>query len=74
MSIAEKYGMSILEMVMKWCVGRKTVSSVITGMSKLSQLEQNLKSVEGEALSKEVLEACDGVWRSLAGTRFAYNR
>ena len=72
--IASNNGIGILELAMKWCVGRKTVSSVITGVSKLSQLEQNLKSVEGEALSKEVLEACDGVWRSLAGTRFAYNR
>ena len=35
---------------------------------------QYLAVVEGEPLSRDVLEACDGVWHSLAGTRFAYNR
>ncbi|MDR1069492.1 MAG: aldo/keto reductase [Gracilibacteraceae bacterium] len=31
-------------------------------------------SLEGPELGAEVLEACDAVWRSLAGTRFGYNR
>lgn len=72
--IAAQHGMSILQLAMKWCAGRTGVTSVISGVSKLSQIEQNIASLEGAALSAEVLEACDALWRSLAGTRFAYNR
>lgn len=72
--IADRAGMSLLELSMKWCLGRPGVVTVITGVSKLSQLEQNLASVQGEGLGEETLAACDAVWRSLAGTRFAYNR
>ena len=72
--IAAENGISLLELAMKWCAGHDHVTSVISGVSKLAQLEQNLAVVEGEPLSRDVLEACDGVWHSLAGTRFAYNR
>jgi len=72
--IAKENGMSILELAMKWCAGHQDVTSVITGVSKLSQLEQNIASVEGNALSDDIMEACEKIWLSLAGTRFKYNR
>ncbi|MDR0999354.1 MAG: aldo/keto reductase [Clostridiales bacterium] len=72
--LAEQYNISILELSMKWCASRPGVTSVISGVSKLEQLRQNIASLEGGALSTEILEACDEVWRSLAGTRFGYNR
>ena len=72
--IAAENGISLLELAMKWCKGHGYVTSVISGVSKLAQLEQNLSVVEGEPLSRDVLDACDAVWHSLAGTRFAYNR
>ena len=72
--IAEKQGMSILQLAVKWCVSRPSVTSIISGVSKLSQIEQNIASLEGEALNDDMLAACDEVWRSLAGTRFGYNR
>ena len=72
--IASEHGMSILQLAMKWCVGQACVASVISGVSKLDQLKQNLASVEGPVLNERVLEACNGIWRTLAGTRFAYNR
>jgi Predicted oxidoreductases (related to aryl-alcohol dehydrogenases) len=72
--IAAEHDMSILQLAMKWCAGRSCVTSVISGVSKLEQLKQNLASLEGPDLSADVLEQCDVVWRSLAGTRFAYNR
>jgi aryl-alcohol dehydrogenase-like predicted oxidoreductase len=73
-AIAKDSGMSILQLAMKWCAAQKAVTSIITGVSRLSQLEQNIKSIEGEPLSADVLERCDEVWQSLAGTRFAYMR
>ena len=72
--IASEHGISILQLAMKWCVGRPGVTTVITGMSRLEQLEQNIASIDGAPLSDAVLHACDVVWRSLAGTRFGYNR
>ena len=74
MAIAAEYNITILELAMKWCVNRAGVTTVITGMSKLEQLKQNIASIEGEPLNDELLKACDKVWFSLAGTRFAYNR
>ncbi|MEN6566010.1 MAG: aldo/keto reductase [Veillonellales bacterium] len=73
-SLAEENGISILQLALKWCVSRPGVTSIISGVSKRSQIEQNIASLEGEALTDDVLAACDGVWRSLAGTRFGYNR
>jgi aryl-alcohol dehydrogenase-like predicted oxidoreductase len=72
--IARENGMTLLELAMKWCAAQKVVTSIITGVSRLSQLEQNIKSIEGDPLDAGVLARCDEVWKSLAGTRFAYNR
>lgn len=73
-AIAEAHGISILQLAMKWCAQRPGVTSVITGVSKLPQLQQNLTTLDGAPLETDVLAACDEVWHSLAGTRFAYNR
>ena len=74
MEIASQHGISVLELAMKWCVGRPGVTSVISGVSKLEQIKQNIASLEGDALGADILELCDEVWHSLAGTRFGYNR
>ncbi|MDF2722289.1 MAG: NADP-dependent oxidoreductase domain containing protein, partial [Paenibacillus sp.] len=73
-AIASTHGMSMLELSMKWCAAQPTVTSMISGVSRLEQIGQNIASLEGDALSEEVLAACDEVWSSLAGTRFGYAR
>ncbi|MFC5653292.1 aldo/keto reductase [Paenibacillus solisilvae] len=72
--IAGKCGLSILQLAMKWCAAQESVTSIISGVSRLAQIEQNIASIEGEPLDVETLLKCDDVWRSLAGTRFGYNR
>jgi aryl-alcohol dehydrogenase-like predicted oxidoreductase len=72
--IAAGNGMSILELSMKWCAAQPVVTSIISGVSRLEQIKQNIASLEGDLPGKDVLSACDEVWRALAGTRFAYNR
>lgn len=72
--IARQRDMSLLELAMKWAAGRPGVSSVISGVSKLAQLQQNVEAMEGDSLDAETLAACNEVWTSLAGTRFEYNR
>ncbi|MDR1239507.1 MAG: aldo/keto reductase [Treponema sp.] len=73
-AIAVKNGLSILELAMKWCAAQPHVTTIISGVSRRSQIEQNIRALEGAALSPEILTLCDDVWRGLAGTRFAYNR
>jgi aryl-alcohol dehydrogenase-like predicted oxidoreductase len=73
-AIASEQGMGILQLAMKWCASQPAVTSIITGVSRLSQIEQNIASVEGGDLSAETLSECDEVWRSLTGNRFGYNR
>jgi aryl-alcohol dehydrogenase-like predicted oxidoreductase len=73
-AIALEQGMDILHLAMKWCASQPAVTSIITGVSRLSQIEQNIASVEGGVLSAETLAKCDDVWRSLTGNRFGYNR
>jgi aryl-alcohol dehydrogenase-like predicted oxidoreductase len=72
--VARESGLSLLQLAMKWCAAQKAVTSIITGVSRLSQLEQNIQSVQGDPLGADILERCDEVWKSLAGTRFAYMR
>jgi aryl-alcohol dehydrogenase-like predicted oxidoreductase len=72
--IAEESGLSILELAMKWCAAQASVTSIISGVSRMAQIEQNIASLEGDPLDSETLSKCDEVWHSLAGTRFGYNR
>ncbi len=74
MEIAEEAGITILELAFKWCTANPKVTSIISGVSKLSQLEQNIKAMEGPELSQEVLEKCDKVWKEHTGNPFGYNR
>lgn len=74
-AIAAGQGMSLLALSMKWCLAQPGVSSIISGVSKLSQLKENLLALEGEAPSQETLAACDAVWDGLpVGSRFSYIR
>lgn len=72
--IARERDMSLLEFSMKWCAARPGVDSVITGVSRLSQLEQNIACMEGKPLDDEAFALCDELYRTLPSDRFKYNR
>jgi 1-deoxyxylulose-5-phosphate synthase len=72
--IAADHGMNLLELAMRWCAAQSCVTSIITGVSRLEQLAQNLQTLDGEPLSQDALQQCDEVWHALAGTRFQYFR
>ena len=74
MKIAADNDMSILELAMKWCECRLGVTSIISGVSKLEQIKQNILALEKPALGDDIIKDCDEVWNGLAGTRFGYNR
>ncbi len=73
-SIASDQGLSILQLAMRWCAQQPLVTTVITGVSRLSQLQANVTSLEGDPLSQDTLSQCDAVWDNLTGNRFGYNR
>ena len=74
MALAAEHDISMVDLAMRWCAFQPGVSTVITGVSKESQLRQNLYSLKNGALPEAVLKECDRLWEQLSGKRIAYNR
>lgn len=73
--IAEDEGISLLEMSLRWCANQTAISSVLVGVSRVEQLNQNIECLEKGPLSDTCLDRCDQVWNSLPiGSRFKYYR
>jgi voltage-dependent potassium channel beta subunit len=61
-SIADDLGISTAQMAIAWLLRRKEISSVITGATKLSQLEENLAAREAlQLLTDDVLESIEAI-------------
>ncbi len=73
-ALAKSLNMSLLEFSMKWCLANPHVTTVLSGVSKLSQLEENIRSIEGDSIPDDAFNACDKLWDQLTGHRFKYNR
>lgn len=71
--VAAQAGKSLTQLSLQWLLSQSHVDSVIIGVSKELQLEENLRFAEGR-LDEETLKACDAVWQRLSGEHFAYNR
>ncbi len=56
--IADDLGISRAQLAIAWALRQEPISSVITGATKVSQLEGNLKAAE-VGLSDDVLKAID---------------
>lgn len=63
--IAEKRGQTLAEMALAWNLQQPTVSSVLIGASRVSQLKDNLKALDNLAFSKEELAKIDTVLAKL---------
>lgn len=62
-SVADELGATRAQLALAWVLRQKGVSSVITGATKVSQLEDNVKAAEFE-LSAEQIEAIDAILAS----------
>ena len=59
--IAEKLGCTLAVLSIAWCLVNKNVSTVITGASRPSQVEENLKALDVvDKLTAEVLAEIEG--------------
>ncbi|MDR1939094.1 MAG: aldo/keto reductase [Tannerellaceae bacterium] len=72
--LAQEHGITIAELAMRWVASQPFVDSVLTGISKIEQLEQNVNAISHEPLCKEILDTCDNLWYELSGKRTRYNR
>jgi aryl-alcohol dehydrogenase-like predicted oxidoreductase len=73
--IADDAGVEMLELALKWCAQQPHVTSIISGVSRLEQLQQNVKILENSSvLSPEVMKQCDDLWTIISGNRTKYNR
>src|SRR3954470_5359213 len=60
--IAKELGCSTAQLALAWCLRNPRVSTVITGASRVSQVEENLKAVDmAPKLTHAVLERIDGI-------------
>jgi aryl-alcohol dehydrogenase-like predicted oxidoreductase len=61
-TIANDLNTSLANLAIAWCLKNNHVSTVITGATKLSQLQENLKSIDVvEKLNDSVMESIESV-------------
>jgi aryl-alcohol dehydrogenase-like predicted oxidoreductase len=58
--IADELGVSMPQLALAWCLRQPNVSSVIAGVTKTSQLEEDVKA-SGLELPADVLERLDAL-------------
>jgi aryl-alcohol dehydrogenase-like predicted oxidoreductase len=72
--VAEEAGLELLQLALRWVLGRPLVSGILLGASSHDQLVANLDAVHGPPLDQDTLDACDEVWEDVGGVAPAYNR
>jgi aryl-alcohol dehydrogenase-like predicted oxidoreductase len=72
--IAGEAGLTLVDLALRWVIGRPLTEAVLVGASSAAQLRVNLRALDGPPLSADVLAACDDVWATLRGVAPAYNR
>ncbi len=61
--LAQEMGLTTAQLAIAWVLRRKEVSSVITGATRLEQLDDNLAAAEAvDRLSNDVLERIDAIF------------
>jgi voltage-dependent potassium channel beta subunit len=66
-SVAADLGCTTAQLAIAWCLRHKRVSTVITGASRVSQVEENLKAADVvPKLTPTVLERIDGIVAGLS--------
>jgi len=59
--LADQLGISLAQLALAWCLAEPNVASVITGVTRVSQLEDNVKA-SGLRLPAEILEQIDAIF------------
>ena len=59
--LADELGLSMAQLALAWCLRQPGVSSVIVGVTRAEQLEDNVKA-SGRALPAEIVEKIDDLF------------
>ncbi len=63
--VAKRRGQTLAEMALAWCLKDDRVTSVIVGTSKVSQLEDDFKTLKNIIFTEDELTEIDGIVQSL---------
>jgi len=67
-AIAEGLGCSLAQLALAWCLKNPNVSTVITGASRVSQIQENMKAMDVvDKLSPEVMTSIEAVLQNKPG-------
>jgi aryl-alcohol dehydrogenase-like predicted oxidoreductase len=72
--IADKAGMPLTELALRWLVAKPAAGPILLGGSKVEHLSSNIAAVAKGPLDAEVVDACDDVGAALRGPMPSYNR
>jgi aryl-alcohol dehydrogenase-like predicted oxidoreductase len=72
--IAEKAGIPLTELALRWLVSKPAAGPILLGGSKVEHLHANLAAIANGPLDAEVMDACDDVGAALRGPMPNYNR
>lgn len=72
--IAEKAGMPLTELALRWLVAKPAAGPILLGGSKVEHLHSNIAAVAKGPLDADVVAACDDVGAALRGPMPSYNR
>ena len=72
--IAAENSMTMVELSYKWLLSKPWVTSIICGVSKPSQIQENVLYSTGNPLPGEIEAECDKVWSMIHGNYFHYHR
>ena len=72
--IAERAGIGLAELALRWLIGQDRVGSVLLGGSRVEHLRANLTAAGKGALPTDVVAACAEVGSRLRGPMPAYHR
>lgn len=72
--IAAASGIDLVQLSLRWLLGREGVDALLLGASREEHLRANLAAAQAGALPGDVVAACDVVGARLRGPMPAYNR
>lgn len=72
--IADKAGMPLTELALRWLVSKPATGPILLGGSKVGHLQANIAAVAHGPLAEDVVTACDEVGAALRGPMPNYNR
>ena len=72
--VAEKAGMPLTELALRWLVAKPAAGPILLGGSKVEHLHSNIAAVAKGPLDADVVAACDDVGAALRGPMPSYNR